>query len=535
MRTWPIVLGLAACGNHTSKLDSVEGSSLEAVNALWDQAPDGTEVGIVASPKAIRLVLDGVTTAQDLFATPDFAPMKPTANALIGALLGTPDSTPTAAGLSAEKGFAMFITSDGVLGVMPVGDRDKFMATKHGTRGSGSDGDTLNGNICKPVRDLYVCATTEKLFERLGKASLRGKAAALAGGGGDVELYAPQIPLFGGGPGDLALTFVLSRGAVTARGMWTGKPGGTLGAMTGIVAPKPVVVNAAGFVAANLSKLVGGLPPIPVAGGVTFDALAGSLAGPISAVIPAGTVDIQVTAPLKDIAPAKTALEHCKDLGQFLDLADQQPANACRFKMQSASVLELEAWVDEAGKALRLGAHRDAPSPGAVLALTPIGEELAHGDWTAVFWGRGTMVNLTGITPITTDIPPAGAAALHAISLVNELGVGIKVDDQGVRLRGVVRTVWSNPPDVVAKVVAIPGADILHGKSTEQAKTIAAGASGSPFAADFVAGQGGLMVPAAALGIASAIIVPAIDSLLGNGGGDDQMPPMPTPADDPTP
>ncbi|HEX7699410.1 MAG TPA: hypothetical protein VF403_01730, partial [Kofleriaceae bacterium] len=141
MRTWPIVLGLAACGNHSSKLDSVESGSQEAVNALWDQAPDGTEVGIVASPKAIRLVLDGVTAAQGLFATPDFAPMKPTANALIGALLGTPDSTPAAAGLSAEKGFAMFITSDGVLGVMPVGNRDRFMATKHGTRGS--DGDTL--------------------------------------------------------------------------------------------------------------------------------------------------------------------------------------------------------------------------------------------------------------------------------------------------------------------------------------------------------------------------------------------------------
>jgi hypothetical protein len=270
---------------------------------------------------------------------------------------------------------------------------------------------------------------------------------------------------------------------------------------------------------------------------VTFDKLGASLAGPISAVIPAGTVDIQVTAPLKDIVPAKTALAHCKELGQFLDLADQQPANACRFKMQSASVLELEAWVDEAGKALRLGAHRDAPSAGTVLALTPIGDELAHGDWTAVFWGRGTMVNLTGISPITADVPPAGAAALHAISLVNELGVGIKVDDKGIRLRGVVRTVWSNPPNVVAKVVAIPGTDILHGKSTEPAKAIAAGASESPFAADFAAGQGGLMVPAAALGIASAIIVPAIDALLGGGGGD-EMPPgamPPAPPDDPVP
>jgi hypothetical protein len=308
--------------------------------------------------------------------------------------------------------------------------------------------------------------------------------------------------------------------------VWTGKPSGSLGALAGTVAPKPPVTNASGFVAVDVGKLVGGLPPVPLAGGVGFDAFANSLAGPVTAVIPAGTVDIQITAPLKDIAPGKTVFEHCKDLGQFLDLAEQQPPNACRFRMQSASVLELEAWIDEAGKALRVGAHRDAPASGASVALTPIGNELATGVWTAMFWGRGSMMNLTGITPTTTDVPPAGAAALHAISLVNELGLGLLVDDKGVHVRGVIRTVWSNPANVVDKLIAITGADILHGKATEPAKAIAAASSDSPFAADFTAGQGGLMVPAAALGIASAIILPAIDSLLGGGAGDEPaMPP----------
>src|SRR5450432_905177 len=370
MRTWLIVLGLgAACGNHPSLLDSDSGGGTDA---LWDLAPDGTEVGIVASPRAIKLVLDGITAAQNLFAMDDFAPMRPTASALIGALLGAPDATPDAAGLSADKGFAMFITGDGVLGIMPVGDRDKFMATKHGTRG---EVDSLNGNTCKPLKSYYVCATTDKLFDRLGKGSLRGKAAALAGGGGDMELYAPQLPLFGG-TGDLAITLVLSPGAIAARGVWTGKPGGSLGQLAGTVAPKPAATNASGFVAVDVGKLVGGLPPVPLAGGIGFDAFANSLAGPVTAVIPAGTVDIQITAPLKDIAPGKTVFEHCKELGQFLDLAEQQPPNACRFRMQSASVLELEAWIDEAGKALRVGAHRDAPVIGTPVALTPIGNEL---------------------------------------------------------------------------------------------------------------------------------------------------------------
>ena len=527
MRTWPIVLGFVmACGSHPSLLEG--GSTDHGTDALWDLAPDGVEVAIVASPRAIGLVLDAINTAQALFATADFAPMRPTASALIAAILGAPDSTPAQAGLSADKGFAMFITADGVLGIMPVGDRDKFMATKHGTRGTGSDADVLNGNKCKPVRDLYVCATTDALFDRLGKQPLRGKAAALAGGGGDIEIWAPQLPLFGGAPGDLAVTLELARGTIAARGVWTGTPSGSLGVLTGVLAPKPNATDAAGFVAIDVSKLTLGLPAQPLAGGIGLDTFGAALAGPVSAVIPAGTVDIQITAPLKDIAPAKTVLEHCKELDKVLDLVEVQPANACRFRLQSASVLELEMWVDEVGKALRVGAHRDQPSKALASPLTPIGEELSRGDWTAVFWGRGTMLNLTGIAPVTADVPPAGAAALHAISLVNELGLGIRVDAKGVKMRGVVRTTWANPPEIAEKVIAFTGADILHGKATDPAKAIAASAPNAPFAADYTAGQGGLMVPAAAIGIASAIILPAIDSLLGGGGGGDE-PPMPMP------
>ena len=43
----------------------------------------------------------------------------------------------------------------------------------------------------------------------------------------------------------------------------------------------------------------------------------------------------------------------------------------------------------------------------------------------------------------------------------------------------------------------------MTGKATEPAKAIAASAPSSPFAADFAAGQGGLMIPAAAIGIAT--------------------------------
>ena len=518
MRMWVLVVALAACGHHKSLLDVDPGAD---VDALWDLAPDGTEVGIVASPRAIELVMRGVAATQALAATPDFEPMKPQVDAIVAALLGKPDATPAEAGIAVDRGFAMFITADGVLGVMPVGDRDKFMTVKHGERG---EVDHLNGNSCKPLRGLYVCATSDKLFARLGKASLRGKVA-LAGGRGDIELYAPKLPLFGGSPGDLALAVALDDGQLALRGKWTGAPGGTLGLLSGVVAPHPDTARTSGFVAADLAKLLGDLPPIPLAGDVTIAALAKSFVGPISAVIPSGSVDIQVHIPVRDPAPAQGVIDHCQDLAPVLDLVDPQPPGACRFKMQSAAVLELEAWVE--GKELRIGAHKGTPSQGTKEALTPIGTELARGDWTAMFWGRGTMLNLAGMEPATIDLPPQASAAIHAIALVNELGLGLKVDPDGVTVRGVLRTAWANPADVVAKVIAISGDDIVHGKALEPAKAIVAGAPGTPFAADFQAGQGGLMVPAAVMGIASAVIVPRLDDLLGGGGTGDEAPAAP--------
>jgi hypothetical protein len=307
----------------------------------------------------------------------------------------------------------------------------------------------------------------------------------------------------------------LERGALAARGVWTGKPGGTLGILAGTTAPKPDTANASGFVSVDVAKLLANLPAFPIAGGVTAEQFGKSLVGPVSAVIPAGSVDVQITAALNDIAPAKTLLEHCKELNILLDVTAEQPKDACRFKMQS---IELEVWVDEPAKQLRVGAHRGPATPGAAATLTPIGAELAHGTWTAMFWGRGTMLNLTGIKPSTDEIPPAGAAALHAISLVNELGAGLVIDDQGIRFRGVLRTAWANPPELAAKVVAIPGADIVHGVATEPARALAAANPSAPFAGDFAAGQGGLLVPAGAMSIAIAIVLPAIESLVGEGG-----------------
>src|SRR5262249_31584711 len=151
-------------------------------------------------------------------------------------------------------------------------------------------------------------------------------------------------------------------------------------------------------------------------------------------------------------------------------------------------------------KELRIGAHRDAPAKGTGDASTPIGRELATGNWTAMFWGRGTLLNLSGITPVATELPAQASAAIHAVALFNELGLGLQVDAAGVGMRGIVRTTWANPSPIWTKAIAIAGSDIVSGKALATAKSLAAVDPSSPFAQDFAAGQGGLMVPAAAIG-----------------------------------
>ena len=531
MRTWLIaLLALAAC-DSPSKLDAVS-DAVGDCDPLWDLAPAGTEVGIVASPRRLALALDAFTTVAQMVATPDFTGLSPELDVVTEALFGAPNASPTDAGIAATPGFAFFVSNAGVVAVMPVVDRDKFVASKHGTRGSAGSADAtddIHGSTCKILGSRYVCVSSPALFAQLGTGSLRGKAQ-LAGGRGDIELYATQLPLFGGAPGDLAVTARLARGELDVRGLWTGTPGGGLGKLVGVKAPHVDATNASGFAAGNVSAILAGLPPFPLAGGVTVAQLADSLAGPASAVIPSGSLDIQVHLPLTDPAPATTALEHCKDLGQLLDLVADQPKDACRFRIQAAAALELETWVDAAAKELRFGAHRDAPARGAPDMVTPMGRELAAGDWTAVVWGRGSTLGSTGLATPTVPPPPETAAAIHAIALVSELGAGLRVDAKGIAFRGAIRTIWSNPPELAERLAAIPGADTATGIGIAPATVDAATAPGTPFARDLAAGQGGLIIPTGVLGLASAVVIPALEGLLVGGGepggepGDDEEP-----------
>lgn len=92
--------------------------------------------------------------------------------------------------------------------------------------------------------------------------------------------------------------------------------------------------------------------------------------------------------------------------------------------------------------------------------------------------------------------------------VLSELGRAVRLDGNVAHFVVGGRTVWANPPQVADKLLAIPATDIVKGDSGSVA-AIATSAPSSPFAADFAAGQGGLMVPTALIGVVASIAVPA--------------------------
>jgi hypothetical protein len=114
------------------------------------------------------------------------------------------------------------------------------------------------------------------------------------------------------------------------------------------------------------------------------------------------------------------------------------------------------------------------------------------------------------------------------MALLNEVGLAVRVEQTGIVFRVVARTLWSNPPDVVADIIKLSGRDILTGKATEGAKHVATRAPNTPFATDFAAGQGGLMVPVAMVSLVAGLVVgPRVMSMFGEGELDDVESPPP--------
>jgi hypothetical protein len=240
--------------------------------------------------------------------------------------------------------------------------------------------------------------------------------------------------------------------------------------------------------------------------GVTADAIARTVAGAVTVKTDAGSTVIDARVPLSDPGPAKAFLEQCNAFPPLQQLGATTQDGVCHVAVPQM-LTELDAWIE--GKELRIG-KRGAPASTTRTSLSPAALELAGQPWAMLFYGRGTIF-ATPQLPLMQigDVPDLAAQYVRTFSLINELGIGARMDGDTMRIAVIVRTAWANPDDVIAKLRAIPLEDVISGKANEAAKAIAAGAKGSPFAQDMEAGFTGLMVPTAALGMMAAIAIPA--------------------------
>jgi type II secretory pathway pseudopilin PulG len=503
--TWLIGLVVLACCKREPVVPLSETpagvASTTEQDALWKLAPAGASLGLVASPRGIAMAeryLAGSAAVQA--AAPELASMFRPFDDLLREAIGTPRPVLAEFGLTHDKGFAMFTAQDdSTVVVVPVVDRDKFVAKLHGTRGA--DDDAVKGAVCKPIGDRYICAQKRELFAKLGAGGLDTMRTA-AGARGDLE-FAATIE-----GGRTALAAEVSPGALTVRGVLGGLPP-HLGQRIGKPSRPPAGAAAAGgFGVFDLTPffMLSELPPLPIVPGVTLAGLARTVAGPASFVIPAGTSDLGIRIPLSDPAPARSVLEHCAEVPPLAAAGATSKDGVCHFTVPRVG-LGIDAWVE--GNELRIGS-RAAAAPISI-EPTPLAAEIASSEWAIAFFGRGSFLDLTGLPAAAAMMKasPMGTPIARQMPLVNELVLAVRKDGDALRLVLGVRTIWANSDDVVQKLLAITSEQILSGEAAEIGRSIAKAAPGSPFAQDLKAGTGGILGLAVPVGLLAAVAVPA--------------------------
>ncbi|CAN5889830.1 hypothetical protein BH11MYX3_BH11MYX3_14610 [soil metagenome] len=502
-----VLVGLFAIGCKKSAPagDVTAGAPVSTADAdaLWAMAPEGATVGVVASPRAVAMTEHAWLDVRALLATaPELAPLNAMLGAQIAQVLGKPDVTLADLGLTSSKGGAFFVTpGGGGIAIVPVGDRDKFIAATHGTKGS--DSDSIGNTTCKTIKSVYICASSADVFDKIGKGTLRPGLDAL-GTRGDVEVVA-SIPA-PAGQISVGGVFHLARGTFVGRAV----VGGPLQAVTSKMGANQSKARGdhdrtAGFGVLNLGAVLANAPALPLVAGVTLADIARSISGPVTLQIPAGAPELDIRVPVSDPKPAATLIEHCAELPPLAQAGATFSDGACHLTVPSVGYT-LDLWVD--GNELRVG-KKGAASAGESVPMTAIGAELASSESAFSFWGRGTLYGQAfAKLPELPSIPTEMLMGIRGLSMLNEFGGATRVDGDKIRATFVVRTVWSNPDDVVAKLVAIKPQAFLAGTAGQDAKAIADGAPSSPFAADFKAGTGGLMAPMAVVGMMAAVAVP---------------------------
>jgi type IV pilus assembly protein PilA len=168
-----------------------------------------------------------------------------------------------------------------------------------------------------------------------------------------------------------------------------------------------------------------------------------------------------------------------------------------------------EMWVASDAVVVEFG--ETAAASTAAPELPPFGQDLLAGSWCVAFWGHGALD--PGSMPFGSEVwpqlrasDPTGGLVLWGLLHLNELGLAMEVADDGVHMLARVRTLWSNPDDVLAEVERRIG-EFARGNADalKDMEGLAAKNPRSPFARDVAAGPS-FLVPVAGL---AAIAIPA--------------------------
>ena len=246
----------------------------------------------------------------------------------------------------------------------------------------------------------------------------------------------------------------LERGAAVVRGSLVGFPP-ALGTMIG--APIKSVLDrdhSAGFLAINLEPaMLSQFPDVPLAAGVTSAQLIHSFAGPLTMSVPAGQLGFDIRIALTDPAPARTLVEHCAELmpaevgadvqGRHVPRSGPAPAAEPRHRRLARRQDAAHRHQERARRQGRRPHARSVPSSPTAAGTSRSGPR-EHARGAAAAASRQSAAE-----------DPEVALGLRTFLLLNEMGLGVRVDGGTIKLVGVVRTAWSNPDAVVDKLALL--------------------------------------------------------------------------------
>lgn len=499
---WGVVLvGVVAFGTGCKKASSPAHGPVRShaeADELWALAPSGITAGIIATPTALALAEAAVGDVRALIAKePAFAALQAMIDPAITDVFGHDVSTFADIGIDRTKGLATFEADDHQIMLFGLADRAKFVAALHL---EDRDPDHLGKATCKALGARLACSQDPRSLDRVGKGSVPALLTAL-GARGELEGVITRGAVTG------AIVVQLDRGQLVLRGTGTVPLPPVAKAIGTHAKPRVDAGTTVGFVALDF----GGLPAqllgtmteelVP---GITGAQLAAALKGPATLTMTAGSIVPDSRVPLADPTPIQSLIDRCGELLPPGLVEAGAEAGACRLKIPGYGA-SFDLWID--GTTLRIGSKTPIAAKGHV-DLTPLGKELATGEWVVSMWGRGTTVgNGTNLAAVYGAMPE-GQLLLRVLSLVQEFGGGVKLDGNTISVVVGLRTLWANPPALVAKVLAIPLDDAMKSDSAA-VKSVVASAPGSLFAGDVTSGQAGLMVPMMGIGMLSAVAIPA--------------------------